>query len=107
MKPTLRENHRYVAIEVISEVPLAKEDLVSILRKDFLNLIGKIHYSKVMPSVAYFDNLRQKAIIRCLNEGVEDLKTALALLNSYEGKKIHLKAVYTSGTIRKAKEKIK
>ncbi|MEM3369867.1 MAG: Rpp14/Pop5 family protein [Candidatus Micrarchaeia archaeon] len=107
MKATLRENYRYVAIEIISEVPLVKDDLISILKKDLLSLIGKIHYSDVMPNLAYFDHLNQKAVIRCLNKGTEDLKTALALFNSYEGKKIHLKAIYTSGTIKKAKEVIR
>ncbi|MCS7109557.1 MAG: hypothetical protein NZ903_02040 [Candidatus Micrarchaeota archaeon] len=107
MKATLRESYRYIAVEIFSEIPLSKEDLAGILREDLLTFIGKIYYSKVMPKLVYFDPFKQKAIIRCLTGGTEDLKTALALLNKWNGRSIHLKAFFTSGTIKKAKERIK
>lgn len=104
MKPTLRENYRYIAVKIFSDSHLVKEDLDSILKNEVLLLVGKIHYPKIMPKVAYFDYPNQKAIIRCLNQGVEELKVALALITSNEGKRLHIQSIYTSGTIKKAKE---
>lgn len=109
MKPTLRENYRYVALEISSETPLAREDLARIL-EGTIEFIGKIHYPSVMPRLAYFDQKNQRAIVRCLNQGVDELKTALAMTTHYEKDntklRIHLRPIYTSGTIRKAKEKL-
>ncbi len=106
MKPTLKENYRYISLEIHSDSPILKEDLIKILQEDILTLVGKIHYPKIMPKLVYFDYQDQKAIVRCLNEGTEDLKTALAMINKYGEKRIHLRALFTSGTIRKAKERL-
>lgn len=106
MKPTLRDDYRYVVVRIISSQPMVKEDVEKIIQKELIPIIGIIHFSKVMPKIAFYDYSNKLVIIRCLKEGVEDLKTALSLIKSYEGKPLHLMPIYTSGTIRKAKEKL-
>lgn len=104
MKPTLRDNYRYVVVRIVSDYQLSKEDLDKIVQRDLVPVIGQIHYSKVMPKVVFFDRFKQSGIIRCLNEGNELLRSGLSIITSYNSEKVHVMPVFTSGTIRKAKE---
>jgi len=106
MKPTLRDNYRYVVVKIISSNPLTKEDLERLVHKELLQIVGKLHYSKVMPKVVFFDRFRQAGIVRCLNEGTDLLKSGLSMITSYNSEKVHVMPIFTSGTIRKAKEEM-
>ena len=106
MKSTLRENYRYIVVKIISRSPLMKEDIISILRNELLEIVGKIDYSYIMPKIVYFDSYKQAVIIRVLNEGTEYFKSGLSMLTSYKNEDIHLMSIYTAGTIKKAKEKL-
>ena len=107
MKPTLRDNYRYVAVRIISKTQITKDDLERIVQKELPSIMGQIHYSGVMPKIVFFDGFKQAAIFRCLHTGSDLLKSSLSLISSYNSEKIHLMPVYTSGTIRKAKEAMK
>mgnify|MGYP001369156328 CR=1 FL=1 len=104
MKPTLRDNYRYLVVRLISQSQLSKEDLDKIVQKELVPIIGQIHYSKVMPKVAFFDRFGQSGIIRCLNGGSGLLRSGLSMMTSYNSEKVHVMPIFTSGTIRKAKE---
>jgi len=107
MKPTLRDNYRYVVVRIISKKQVTKDSFEQIIQKELPPIIGQLHYSGVMPKVAFFDGFKQAAIIRCLHTGSDLLKSSLSLISSHNSEKIHLMPFYTSGTIRKAKEVMK
>lgn len=110
MKAVLREKHRYLAFELISEKKYEGEkEQIHILERainsELLHALGEIGLSKVMPRLVFFDG--RIGILRTTTKGIADLRAAIALVTSLEGSPAHLHSLSTSGTIAALKRKLK
>lgn len=110
MKAVLRERHRYLAFELISEKKYGVEkEHIRILERainaELLHALGEIGLAKVMPRLVFFDG--KIGILRTTTKGIGDLRAAVALVTSLEGSPAHLRSIFTSGTIAALRRKLK
>ena len=111
LPPTLRKNNRYLTVEIKSETPIVKGDLVSIIWDACIRFHGECLTGNFNLWVMKFfdvgkidDYFSYKAIVRCQRDYVNEVRSAIALVNMYNRKRIAMTAVRLSGTI-KASEK--
>ncbi|MDI9624792.1 MAG: Rpp14/Pop5 family protein [Methanothermobacter sp.] len=109
---SLREPQRYLAVEIISEKPLEKNDIVSIIWNACLRLHGECETSKfklwlikTWTPLKDGENYKQKCIIRCKRGEEEKVRAALSSTYQHDNKRVALHTIGISGTIRSATQK--
>ena len=102
-----RGKKRYILFELISEKKLNEKDVSRELWHNFLRLFGSIGCAKAKIWFILFDTKKNKGIIRCANETVEEVKAGLLFLKDVKGAAVIPKILLVSGSIKKLKEKIK
>lgn len=110
MKAVLRERHRYLAFELITERKYGKEkeqvrNLERAVNAELLHVLGEIGLAKVMARLLIFNG--NAGVLRTTTKGITDLRTAVALVASLEGNPAHLRSLLVSGTIAALKRKLK
>lgn len=112
LPPSLREPQRYLAVEIISEEPLEKNDIVSIIWTTCLRLHGECETSKFKPwlirawePIKDGEKYKQKCIIRCKRGEEEKVRAALSSTSQYDNKRVAIHTIGISGTIRSATQK--
>ncbi|GAB4316954.1 MAG: Rpp14/Pop5 family protein [Methanobacteriaceae archaeon] len=111
---SLRHKKRYIAFEGISESFLNREDVISILWENSLNLFGECKTSNfnlwVMKiwnknTVKKSENFFVTGIIQCKREEVDNVRAVIASIAWYKGKRVVFHTLGISGTIKSATEK--
>lgn len=107
LPPTLRKNNRYLTVEIKSECPINKDDLVSIVWDGCVRFQGELNTSNFNLWVMKFyesendcEYNKYKAIVRCQRGFEDDVRSSFALINRYRSKRISLTTVGISGTIK-------
>lgn len=103
--PSLREKKRYVAYEIKAEKPLAFKEVKTELEKKMLQFLGELGYGKagVMVTEVWQNN---KGIIRTNVKSVDQVKTALALVEKIGEQNVIIKTIGVSGILNKIKNKL-
>ena len=104
MKGTLRQRYRYIAVRLIPSQEVDNFEFEKRLQKALLLKLGEIDYSLSMPRVLFYNH--SSAIIRTRREGIEKTSLGLALISKFGTEKIHIRSVFTSGTILGCKNKL-
>ena len=111
LPPTLRKNNRYLTLDIKAETPINKDNLVSIIWDGCVRFHGECMTGNFNLWVMKFyenektdDYYSYKAIVRCQRGYSDEVRSALALVNRFDNKRIAITAVGLSGTI-KASEK--
>jgi len=111
LPPTLRNDKRYISFEAISEVPLAREDVISLLWESSLNFHGECNTSKFdlwVMKVWQLDSKNDyliKGIIQCNRDKVNSVRAVLVIINKFKGKAVVFHTIGISGTIKSAIKK--
>ena len=107
LPPTLRKNNRYLTIEIKITSPISKDDLVSIIWDACIRFQGELNTANFNLWVMKFFEMDKtdeyycyKAILRCQRDFVNDVRSALALSNKYNGNRIAITTIGLSGTIK-------
>lgn len=107
LPPTLRKNNRYLAVDIKSDSPISKDDLVSIVWNGCVRFQGELNTSNFNLWVMKFYECEKtveyncyKAIIRCQRDFVDEVRSSLALVNRYDNGRISISTVGLSGTIK-------
>ena len=106
--PTLKEKIRYLAFEVISDHKIGDFKAISkeIQEKSQL-LVGQLGLAKagmrILPEKWNLDI--QRGIIKVNNKHVDELKSALTLIQKINNKKVVVKSIGVSGMLNKAEQK--
>ena len=107
LPPTLRKNNRYLTLDIKVEVPITKDDLVSIIWDGCVRFQGECETGNFNLWVMKFYEMDKtdeyysyKAIVRCQRDYVNNVRSSLALINMYNRKRIALTTVGLSGTIK-------
>ena len=113
LPPTLRKNNRYLTLEIKSESPIVKDDLVTIVWDACVRFQGECNTSNFNLWVMKFyemekseDYYSYKAIVRCQRGYVDDVRSALALANKYNNFRIAITTIGLSGTIKASQKYI-
>lgn len=107
LPPTLRKNNRYLTVDIKIESEISKDVLVSIIWDSCIRFQGELATSNFNLWVMKFfefdsseDYYHYKAIVRCQRDFVDEVRTALALSNKYNGGRIAITTIGLSGTIK-------
>ncbi|MGZ7047683.1 MAG: Rpp14/Pop5 family protein [Methanobacterium sp.] len=111
LPPTQRNNKRYISFEAISEIPLSREDVISLVWESSLNFHGECRTSefdlwimKVWEIESDEKNVI-KGIIQCNREKVDEVRGAISLITKFKGKSVVFHTSGISGTIKSAIKK--
>ena len=104
----LRDKKRYLAFQAISELPLQREDLISLIMESSGNLYGACGTSQLgLWVVKVWDYTTPgantvKGIIRCKREEVDKARAVIPTITKYKGKRVVFQTLGISGTIKAA-----
>lgn len=106
--PSLREDRRYLVIEISSERPSAfgLGEVYKELNGCFKEYLGIFGLSEANISILKetFDKKSQRLIISACRKSIDKVRACLVYLKEINGKKAMARSIYCSGTIKKAKE---
>jgi len=107
LPPSLRGKRRYVAFQVFSEGKFILQDLNNSIWHSLLNLLGELGASQADIWIArdIYDEAKQIGIIRCSHNNVEQVRTALALVERIGDIRVVIKVLGISGSIKATKMK--
>ena len=103
--PTLREKKRYLAFEIMSKSKIKDFSAVSSsIWAYLLSFMGEIGSAKAGMWVLAdkFDSKTQTGIVRINHKYVNELKTALALIDKIENQEVIVRSLNVSGILKKA-----
>lgn len=102
--PSLREKKRYIVYDIKAEEQLSFKDVKQELEKKMLEFLGELGYGKAgVIIVNEWQN--NKGIIRTNNKTVDQVKTALTMVEKVGNKKVIIKTIGVSGVLNKVKNK--
>jgi ribonuclease P/MRP protein subunit POP5 len=104
---SLRSRRRYIAYQVISQEKLLLDDITNTIWHSVLNFLGEHGTSKTNMWIAKdtFNEENQTGLIRCAHDSVEEIRTALALIQRIGDARVVFKVLGISGTMNAAKMK--
>ncbi|AXV36920.1 MAG: ribonuclease P [Methanobacteriaceae archaeon] len=110
---SLRDKKRYIAFEAISESYLNRDDIISVIWENSLNLYGECGTSNfdlwVMKvwnkKEKHLKNYYIKGVIQCKREEVDRVRAVIAIVTKYRGKRVVFHTLGISGTVKSATEK--
>lgn len=104
IKPSMKENWRYIAFELISEAkPVSEKDITRAIINSIIRLLGEVGASKT--NVWLLEYSKGKGLIRCSHTAVTDVVASVTTITEINNKRAMLHVIGVSGTIKKAKEK--
>lgn len=92
-----RLRKRYIAFEVVSEEKIDRKELIAAIHNCSKKLTQRNRLSLMLFQ-------KNKGVVRCQHTLKEETLRLLNSINNIGGKKVQLRTVGTSGTIRKAKK---
>lgn len=104
LRPSMRENFRYVLVRVTSDSVFESRDLYRSIAESVISLYGDSIMAQIWPSVMQVSG--PYAIIRCRRGLEHRLETALSAISQIQSIPAAIHPLKTSGTIRTLKEKI-
>ncbi|HML04835.1 MAG TPA: Rpp14/Pop5 family protein [Methanobacterium sp.] len=108
LPPTLRNDKRYLSFEAISEIPLNRDDIISLVWESSLNFHGECKTSKFDLWIMKVWNIKSmdkniiKGIIQCNRNEVNSVRAAILLISKFRGKPVVFHTLGISGTIKSA-----
>ena len=104
----LRDKKRYLAFQAISEIPLERDDIISLILGASGDLYGDYGTSKLGLWVVKVWNYPSpeknvvKGIIRCKREEIDSARVVIPTITRFRGKRVVFQTLGISGTIKAA-----
>jgi len=100
--PTLREKHRYVKFQVISEEKIVYTDLEQAIWNTMLDFYGEVGVSQLSLWLIknLWDEKNQIGVIKCNNKSVEKIIAGLGVISRLGDTRVVFKVLKVSGTIK-------
>lgn len=105
VKPTLKENWRYIGFEVISESKFEDKQVVKAITNSILKFLGELGASETNVWLIDYNAQSSKGIVRCSNKALTNVLAAITTIIKIDDKQAILNAIGVSGTIKKLKLK--
>ena len=107
LPPTLREIHRYLAYQVVSESRVPFPELTNTIWGSILSFLGELGAAKANVWIIKdtYDEEKQIGLIRCNHTSVEQVRSALALISRIGDTRVIVKVLGISGTMKAARKK--
>lgn len=95
-----RVKQRYLALKIMSEETVNKEDLIKAVWNAVLQLYGEYGASQVNLSLIDYDPERNYAILRCSHKALEMARASIASITEINEKPFAIHVVSVSGTLK-------
>lgn len=105
VKPTQKENWRYIAFELISDSKFEEKDVARGMVNSILRFLGELGASRTNIWMLDFLPAKQRGIIRCSHTAVRDVVASITLVSKIEDKKSSFNVLGVSGTVKKCRVK--
>ena len=107
LSPTLRERNRYIAYQVVSESPINYSDLTNTIWHSLLNFLGELGTAEANVWIVknVYNEAKQMGLVKCKHIAVEQVRTALALIQRIGDVRVVVKVLGVSGTLKAARKK--
>ena len=103
LPPTMRENKRYLAFELITDGQVSRDELIREIFSASGSLLGDLGSSECNIWLFAFDDL--KGVVSCEREHVWQTRAALATITNVKGKRVSFHILGVSGTVLRATKK--
>jgi ribonuclease P/MRP protein subunit POP5 len=102
-----REKKRYLIFEVISEQKIEFEELIKSIFNHTINLIGILGVARTNFRFLQdlYDEKKQIFVLRCVPRDVELIRLSMALITEINEKKVCVRSLGVTGTIKSARRK--
>lgn len=102
-----REKKRYLIFEIISDKKIELGELIKSVFNHTINLIGILGVARTNFRFLQdlYDEKKQIFILRCLPRDVELIRLSMALITEINEKKVCIKSLGVTGTIKSARRK--
>lgn len=109
LSPSQREKKRYLAFEVISGQALDKKSVFGAILKKTSELLGKIDTARAGVQILSerYNAEKQRGLIRVNHRYLEKLRATFCLLGTINNKKVLVRSLGASGSLKKAAQFIK
>lgn len=104
---SLRDRKRYIVFQILSSKKFSEQETMQAMNKTFLQLFGEIGTSKMNYSAVLFNSSTNKGIVKTNNDSLIEAKSGILFLKSIAGVQVIPRILFVSGTINKAKTKLK
>ena len=99
LKPASKERKRYILINIKYNGEIEKGYVARLVAKAGLQFLGEFGMAKAGIQVLPETVKDSTAIVRVGHKHVNELKSALALVKEFEGKKVSIQSIKVSGTV--------
>lgn len=105
LPPSLLERNRYILFQVLSEEPIAYEDLEQAIWNQFLDTYGEFGVSKMSLWLIknLYDSEKQIGVLKCNHLSVPQAIAGLGLIPRLGDTRVIFKILKVSGTIKSLK----
>jgi RNase P/RNase MRP subunit POP5 len=97
---------RYLALKIVSEETVNKEDLMKAVWNAVLQLYGEYGSSQVNLIQIEVDPKRSYAILRCSHKALEMVRASIASITEINAKPAAIHVVSVSGTLKSLRRKL-
>ena len=105
LKPSLRPKKRYVAFVVESDEKVSRKEVIDGILKAVHSFIGMNYASELDLWIMEFDENEQKGFLVVNNKKLGILRACLALISEINNKKVRIRVLGVSGTIKSLRRK--
>jgi len=96
---------RYLAVKLVSEQPISREDLMDTIWDAIIQLFGEYGASQTDLSLIQYQPEKNCAIVRCSHKALEVVKASIASITEISGKPAAIHIQMISGTLKALLEK--
>ena len=102
LPPTLRDNVRYVAFEVISDEIVKAAEIKNEILSATTSLLGDVGLTNLGIELISFAG--QKGLLRCRHNRIEDVRSVLATVFTVKRLRLGVRVLGVSGTLAEARK---
>lgn len=106
LSPALRQKKRYVVFNIISKEKFTLNDIKKTVEEALLLFLGQLGLAKSSPLLIKEKFKDNKFVVKVNHKFVDELISAVILIKSIKNKPVIVKSIITSGTLKKACEKL-
>ncbi len=101
--PSLRKRKRYIAVEIISDVPVQRNAFIAAVSQAGCAVLGDVGFAVCGISVLGFEG--NAGIVKCWHTSVSQTVGVLTFITMIDGQKAIVRTAGVSGTVKGAQTK--
>ena len=106
LMPSLRQKKRYIVFEILSEQKFTAVEVEKVVMDTIKELIGTLGIANAAPMFLKERFQNNKFILKVNHKYVNEAKAAVALVKSIKSEPLIIRSLLTTGTIKRANDKI-